>query len=183
MALKTRAVSFVWGFLEAAFFFFVPDIWLTRIAVTDLKKAVINAFIALLGALTGGTVLYFLSGMFFDNIKQFLDHIPAISEVMIDKVGTQMQGSNPIKSIVAAGFTGVPFKIYAAWSGHLAIPLPVFILISAVARIGRFLSLILMTYGVKSALKSYVSTKNLLWLHASLWTLFYCYYFYKMGAF
>jgi hypothetical protein len=30
MALKTRVVSFVWGFSEATFFFFVPDIWLKR---------------------------------------------------------------------------------------------------------------------------------------------------------
>ncbi|PCI55524.1 MAG: hypothetical protein COB36_07860 [Alphaproteobacteria bacterium] len=181
MALKTRVVSFIWGFSEATFFFFVPDIWLTRITVTDLKEAVINAFITLIGALIGGTVLYILASMFFDDMRRFLDYVPAISEGMIDKAGVQMQEENPVKAIIMAGFTGLPFKIYAAWSGHLALSLPVFILVSAVARIGRFLFLIFVIYGTKSVLKSYMSTKNLLWLHTVLWICFYCYYFFKMG--
>ncbi|PCJ99185.1 MAG: hypothetical protein COA45_07035 [Zetaproteobacteria bacterium] len=181
MALKTRVVSFVWGFAEATFFFFVPDIWLTRIAVTDLKEAVINAFITLIGALIGGTVLYILASISFDYIRQALDFVPAISKNMIDQAGEQMQNANPVKVIIMAGFTGLPFKIYAAWSGHLALSVPVFILISAVARIGRFLFLIFVIYGTKSVLKSYMSTKNLLWLHTVLWICFYCYYFFKMG--
>ncbi len=180
MALKTRVISFVWGLSEATFFFFVPDIWLTRIAITDFKEAVVNAFIALLGALIGGALLYVLGNMLFESVKQFLDYIPAISKSMVNKVGVQMQETSPVKAIIQAGFTGLPFKIYAVWSGHLAISLPVFLLVSAVARIGRFLSLIFVVYGMKSALRSRMSAKNLLWLHVIFWVLFYCYYFYKV---
>lgn len=68
--------------------------------------------------------------------------------------GVQMQNTNPAKAIIEAGFTGLPFKIYAVWSGYLAISFPIFLLVSVVARIGRFLSLIFVVYGVKECIKT-----------------------------
>ncbi len=37
-------IAFLWGLSDATFFFFVPYIWLTRLAIIDFKKAVIAAF-------------------------------------------------------------------------------------------------------------------------------------------
>lgn len=150
----------------------MPDIWLTRIAITDLKEAVINTFIALLGALIGGTVLYILGSMFFENTKQFLNYVPAISESMVNQAGIQMQEDNPVIAIIKTGFTGLPFKIYAAWAGYLSLSFPIFILVSVFARIVRFISLILMVYRIKNTLKLFVPTKKILWFHSGLWRCF-----------
>lgn len=176
-----RVVSFVWGICEATFFFFVPDIWLTRIAATDLKEAVINALIALSGALLGGVLLYVLSQHYFDNIRSLLDYVPAISETMVDEAGRELQGSHPLSAIILAGFTGVPFKIYAAWAGHLDISFPHFLLACAVARLGRFFAVIFAAYLIISAVRSRVEITGLFRMHAVLWGLFYCFYFYSVG--
>ena len=181
MALKTKAISFLWGFSEALFFFFVPDIWLTKLALTNLKDALINSLYALLGALCGGTILYVLGSFIFDTILHFLTHIPAISQNMVDTAGAQMQDNNPAKAIMKAGFTGVPFKIYAAWSGHLQLPFLIFLTVGAIARLARFASLILITYGIKTLLSPHITIQKIHALHLIFWIIFYLFYFLKVG--
>jgi len=44
-------ISFIWGFAEATFFFFIPDIYLTRVALSQPKKAYLACCYATLGAI------------------------------------------------------------------------------------------------------------------------------------
>ena len=182
MALRTRVISVVWSFSEATFFFFVPDIWLTRIAVQDFREATLNAAIALAGALLGGVVMYVLSGLYFAEIERLLMHVPAISAAMVADTGTEMRGDHPLLSIVLAGFSGVPYKIYAAWAGQLGLSVPLFLLASALARTARFVAVILAACLLKSILRRHLGPTALLWAHAILWAVFYCFYFYRMGV-
>ena len=180
MILKVRAVSFFWGFAEATFFFLVPDIWLTRIALSDTKEALINALIALAGAMLGGALLYSLGAAFFDELRQLLNYVPAISDRMIDRVGVSVQEDGVFHALMSAGFTGQPFKIYAAWAGHLTLSPLSFFLAGLIARLSRFVAVILVAWGARSVVGTFVNEQQLYGLHAGLWIAFYIFYFYLM---
>jgi hypothetical protein len=56
-AMTLRLLALIWGFAEATVFFVVPDVLLTAIPVRDLRAASLACFLALLGALAGGTLM------------------------------------------------------------------------------------------------------------------------------
>ncbi|MEW8626221.1 MAG: hypothetical protein AB2551_10745 [Candidatus Thiodiazotropha sp.] len=52
------AIAALWGFAESTLFFFVPDIWLTRLTITHtLGYAIKAALYASMAALLGGTAV------------------------------------------------------------------------------------------------------------------------------
>src|SRR5258706_1708194 len=50
--------SFVWGLAESSFFFFVPDVGLTFLALRNYRAALRATLAALAGALIGGALMY-----------------------------------------------------------------------------------------------------------------------------
>jgi membrane protein YqaA with SNARE-associated domain len=51
-------IAFLWGFSEAVWFFIIPDIFLTLIALFSLKRALVAMVWTILGAMLGGAILY-----------------------------------------------------------------------------------------------------------------------------
>ena len=181
MATKTRAISFVWGFAEGTFFFLVPDIWLSRIVLKDKKEAYINIVFTVLGALLGGTALYILAMAHFDHMKLGLTYVPAVNGDMVEQVGVQIQGSGLWAALLAGIASGVPYKIYASWAGHLELSFAAFLGASICIRALRFT---LVTGAAQLAaflLRNVVSTPKLYLIHAASWIIFYVFYFTKFG--
>ncbi len=180
-AIKTRMVSFVWGFSEATFFFFVPDIWLSRIVLEDKKEAYINIACTTLGALFGGAVLYFLALSYFDDIRGLLDLIPGVSNTMVEQTGEQVQALGIWETLMTGITSGVPYKIYASWSGYLGLSFGTFLLASAVIRTLRFTVVTGIAHIASVILKDRLSEQEMFLLHAACWIVFYTIYFYKFG--
>ncbi len=181
MAIKTRLISFAWGVAEATFFFFVPDIWLSRIVLEDKKEAYINIAFTTLGALFGGSVLYFLALSHFENIQSFLDFIPGISNTMVEQAGYQIQELGLWESLLTGIASGVPYKIYASWSGHLNLSLITFLMASACVRALRFTAVTGIAHIASLCLQNRLNISQLYWVHAICWVLFYMFYFHKFG--
>lgn len=181
MALKTRLVSFIWGFAEATFFFFVPDVWLSRIVLTNPREAYINIAIATLGAITGGAVMYYLGAQYFAQIEAALPLVPAVSTDMVDKVGADIGAHSLLYAMSQGMFAGVPYKIYASWAGHLSAPLLVFIVATIIARMARFITVTALAHLIRKALKKRLSQSVILRIHIGAWVCFYVFYFYTMG--
>ena len=177
MAIKTRIISFIWGLSEATFFFLVPDIRLSQIAIENKKEAYINIAFVTLGAILGGLLLYVLSISYFENIQKYLTFIPAISSENVQAVGHNIEKNGFFKPLIMAGFTGVPYKIYASWSGHLQIPLFLFILSSIIARISRFLLVTMIVHFVSIVLSKHMSIKRIHIINLLCWLVFYIFYF------
>jgi membrane protein YqaA with SNARE-associated domain len=175
------SISFVWGFCEASFFFLVPDIWLSRIAMTDFRQALKNTLFATIGALLGGLVVYMYGHAAFEETGRFLGMIPAISPDMIEDAGTDIAENGLMAALVGGIAQGMPYKIYAVWAGHLAISLPLFLLASAVARLIRFFVVAGLFYAAARVLSAHLSAQSLLRLHAAVWILFYAGYFWSFG--
>jgi membrane protein YqaA with SNARE-associated domain len=175
------AVSLGWGFSEAIFFFLVPDIWLSRIAITDLRKAIFQALIAAAGAIVGGIILYWLGLACFTALTDWLDTIPGISPDMIASVGHQATSLSMPAALAQGMLTGTPFKLYAAWFGHLHAYLPHFIFFGFLLRTARFVAVIALSYVIASVLAKHIPLPRLLQAHAAAWCVFYIAYFVHFG--
>jgi len=177
------ALSFVWGLCEASFFFLVPDIWLSRLAMKDFRAALRNTAFATAGAVLGGLVMYLCGRYAFSGTTGFLDMIPAISPAMIDDAGAALTENGLLPALLEGMAGGMPYKIYAAWGGHMALSVPLFLLASAAARFLRFFIVTGLFYAAARGLSAHLSARNLLRLHALTWAVFYAGYFLKFGIF
>lgn len=177
------ALSFIWGLCEASFFFLVPDIWLSRLAMKDFAAALRNIAFATAGALLGGLVMYLCGRYAFAGTTGFLDMIPAISPAMIDDAGAAMTENGLLPALLNGMAGGIPYKIYAAWAGHMALSVPLFLFASALARLLRFFIVTGVFYISARALSARLSDRSLRRLHALVWSTFYLAYFLKFGFF
>ncbi len=178
----TRTISFLWGFAEATFFFLVPDIWLSRVVLLyPLKEGIINIAIATLGAVIGGVLMYFAAVQAFDVLYEFMPFIPAISSEMVMEVGRNVEDQSLLYAMGAGMFAGVPYKLYALWSGYLSVPLWLFAGATIIARLSRFLSVSILAYLIGRVLKPKLSLQAVLHIHLFTWICFYGLYFYMMG--
>ncbi|MCL4677928.1 MAG: hypothetical protein KJ017_04960 [Alphaproteobacteria bacterium] len=176
-----RLVSFLWGFAEATFFFFVPDVWLSFLVLKRRKGIAVHIALATAGAVAGGLLMYVFGAYGFAQAQVFLDAIPAIGPGLIETVGGAMQAGPVWLSMMNGGVSGVPYKIYAVWAGHLGVPPLDFAGISAGVRALRFILVTGMVYTIGRVLRGRFSTRTLLRINGVCWAAFYVYYFYAMG--
>ena len=175
------AVAFVWGFCEATFFFIVPDVWLTWLVVQNSeKKRLWMAWgFAVAGASAGGLVLYVLAaGMPYDQVIEYLKHVPGIRQREVETVVRQVQELG-VLSFFAGSFTGVPYKIYAAQWSHLNMSVAVLVGITILARGLRFLTSMILA-GIVCAIgrrvsKRWEASKSAIFI--LVWLVFYVIYF------
>lgn len=176
-----RYISFFWGMAEATFFFFVPDIWLSYIALQNPKEAYINILYAVCGAIIGGIMMYWAGMFYFDSMLSVMHEIPAISHTLTDHVGSQMTDQSLFFNLVTGMFTGVPYKIYALYAGQMEIFLALFIVSCIVARAARFLVVTSASHGISMVLKRKISPRGVIYIYLGVWIIFYMSYFYVMG--
>lgn len=135
MGMNRAALS--WGFAEATFFFIVPDVLLSWIALDRVRAAWAACIWATLGALIGGTVMYLWGAIAVNTASAALDYVPAISREMCDTVAGQMR-TRGAGALFVGPLAGTPYKIYAVQAGGAQLGLLPFLLISVPARLLRF---------------------------------------------
>lgn len=176
-----RVVSFVWGFAEASFFFFVPDIWLSYLVLRNSREGYLNIVLATAGAIIGGLGMYYWGFQEFGSARFFLDMIPAINSQMIEGVGVEMRAGSVLTAMQLGSITGIPYKIYAVWAGHLAEPLGVFAFYTAIVRGLRFFAVVAFADILSRILKPRIGKRAVLQVYVVSWMVFYCFYFYAVG--
>jgi len=126
-----------WGLAEATVFFVIPDVWIGRMALRSRRAGLQAAAFALLGAVSGGGLVYALSLQGNAGLLALFDWLPAIAPAMIERVADQLRTLGAV-GVVLGGFSGVPYKLYAAQVHAAGIGLPVFLLFTVLARGLRF---------------------------------------------
>lgn len=171
--------AFAWGLAEATVFFIVPDVLLTRVALSDFRRAVFASLWAVGGALVGGTVLWFAA---HHGSTQFLlnafDWIPGISRELIIRAA-QSLNTHGLSALVTGALSGQPYKLYAVHAGAQNIPLGTFLAISALARFARFLLTATAVALIGRALSRFTAESRQR-LHAYAWFAIYTVYFVLM---
>ena len=178
--------ALAWGFAEATFFFIVPDVFLTYIALKDWRQATRACFWALGGALVGGAVMYAWGALDMDSAEDFLETVPAVNYDMLKLIESQVE-SDGSQASLSGRVTG-PYKIYGAYAGAAGVNLFTFLLISIPARLLVFLlttwffaavfnfHFVYRSFDFQSPLKK-LSPRGRMILLSVLWIAFYSWYF------
>ncbi len=168
----SAALCFAWGFAEATFFFLVPDVAITFIALRSLAAGLRGTIAALIGALIGGALMYSWGHRAPDAARAFLTRVPAIHGHLLDNVREELDRRGLLAMMLGA-LRGTPYKIYAVEWGARRGSFAAFLLVSVPARYTRFLLSAL----VCGAMGPYVPA----WFLALFWLVFYIFYFRKFG--
>ena len=170
-------IASAWGLAEATLFFFVPDVFLSWVALAKPKRAYIACGFALAGALVGGAVMYAWSVADAESVRRALDAVPGIRPDMIAAVRGDLEDHGPV-ALFAGPPRGVPYKIYAAEWGGLGGGVAGFLLYSVPARGLRFLVVALIASVLRRRVLARQSLRACRITHVAFWLVFYAWYFY-----
>lgn len=132
-----HGLALAWGFAEAVLFFVIPDVWIGYVALHGLRQGLLAGAWALAGALAGGAVVYLAAHHDPLRVLSLYEQLPAIDGGLVFRaIGHLDVSGGP--GMVFGGFTGVPYKLYAASAEAAGMALPVFLSWSALARGLRF---------------------------------------------
>lgn len=177
------AAVIVWAAAEASFFFVLPDVLLTYIALRfGLRSALKLAATAALTASLVGGLFWFWAHQNIWLAREVMTFIPAIGPDLIDRASDEMKdGLWPLHMIVGAA-TGVPYKIYAIEAGAAQISLLPFLLASFVARVLRFAGTIILAHFGHMLLLRLNAERFVYWGWGLAWLIVYAIYFSLRGV-
>jgi membrane protein YqaA with SNARE-associated domain len=171
-----NAVAALWGFAEATLFFIVPDVLLSWIALTCLRRALWACCWALGGALLGGLIMYSWGATRLESAEAALALQPAVDQQMLHEVREQIEQSG-LKALFAGPLEGRPYKIYAVYAGALRVNLPGFLLISIPARLLRFVVISCLTAFLAQKVLTFTSLRAQRIALCVCWVTFYAWFF------
>jgi membrane protein YqaA with SNARE-associated domain len=137
------AVSFV----ESSFFPIPPDVMLIPMSLARPERAWTYAALCTLTSVAGGVLGYAIGSLLYDSVGQWLISLYGLSgKVEAFREGYQQWGS---LIILLKGLTPIPYKLVTITSGFAGYNLGLFIVLSLIARGGRFylIAFLLNRYG------------------------------------
>jgi membrane protein YqaA with SNARE-associated domain len=174
-------VAGLWGFAEATLFFIVPDVWLTRLAITHSRVYALKAaLLTSIGALLGGCVMIMWSSLDVDMANQWVASVPGISPAVMDRVAAQLNNEG-LLALFFAPFVGVPYKTFAVQVYHSDVALWSFLLATVPARLSRFILTVWFCAWLAEKLRRVVRERTIFLLWGGFWVIFYIQYFYSMA--
>jgi membrane protein YqaA with SNARE-associated domain len=177
---SARVLAFTWGFAEAVFFFVVADVAITLMTARNgFRTGLIAALWATVGALVGGIAVYLWAGADTVSVDQMLDWVPAISPGQI-AAAKQHMAENWIIATLVGGFSGAPYKLYAAAAGEQGLSMLSFLAVSFVARLSRFVCSAALAQALAAILKRTGHNRWATPLIALFWIGFYAWYWTRM---
>jgi membrane protein YqaA with SNARE-associated domain len=179
----SAALPSAWGFLEATCFFIVPDVLTSRLALKSLRQGLSACGYAVGGALAGGGLLYFtgLDPSLQSMLSRAMDYIPGIDHALIVQAAADLRDQR-LAALFTGVLAGVPYKLYAVQASEAGFGAVAFLLVSAVARLSRFLAVTTLTWVVGAKLLPHAAHVTKTRIHALCWIVFYCIYFWRMGV-
>lgn len=175
----SAVVAFIWGLADATVFFIVPDVYLTRAALFDLRRTLALCAWALAGALVGGTIVWTLaqSGSAPALLHGFR-WLPGISDRLIGEVGRTVHGEG-VWGTVAGLLEFRPYKLFAAHMGAQEVGFLPFLGGTALGLGCRFVVTSLIASFAGRLLAKW-SEKIRLRIYTIFWYAFYAIYFVRM---
>ena len=135
------------SFAESSFFPIPPDVMLVPMSLARPQKAWLYALVCTLTSVAGGVVGYAIGALLYDSLGQWLINLYGYG----DKVEAFRAGYAEYGAwiILLKGLTPIPYKLVTITSGFAGYDLVAFVLLSLVARGGRFfiVAILLNRYG------------------------------------
>lgn len=172
---RAQLVALAWGFAEATVFFVVPDVWISRLALSSRRAALRACAAALPGAIAGGLLLYALAPRHAPALLALFDRLPAIGPGLVERVQAQLRDLGGA-GLVLGGFSGAPYKLYAVQAPAAGLGWAAFAACSVVARGARFLAVALLAHGAARRLAPRLGAAGLRRAWLAAWVAFYAGY-------
>jgi len=129
----------LWGAGEATLFFIVPDVLLTAAVLRfGLRRALPFAVVAAGAAALAGLGMWLWGNHDAVAARDAMLMVPAIGPDLLARAHDEMAGNWPLNLFLGA-ITGLPYKLYAVEAGALGVDPLLFVLVSFLARLPRFL--------------------------------------------
>ncbi|GAA4357340.1 hypothetical protein [Kangiella marina] len=141
-----------WGFAEATLFFILPDVLLSYFALKRKVSLLPLIAWATVGAIIGGVLMYYWGTLSPETSWQWVERVPAINAELLYTVEQQLTSQGAV-SIILGPFQGLPYKTYAVQAYDAGISLEVFVVISIIARVMRFMLIGYVARGISHLLK------------------------------
>ena len=171
-----NVIAASWGLAEATFFFIVPDVFISYRALHSQKSALTASLYSLAGALVGGSVMYFWA-LHTTTALHFVQHVPAITQHMFIIANADYVHAGMLALLIAP-LRAIPYKLYTVVGVAHGINFLPFIILSAIARLSRFVAVSLVASALVRLLKPRLNAKQLFNVWLGFWLLFYAIYFY-----
>ena len=172
--------GFIWGFAEATLFFIVPDVLLTLVALFSFRRSARLLACILLGALCGGTIMFYFGASHPAQAKATVLRVPFVSAAMFDRTGRGFQKSG-IWELTKGAASGIPYKVFCVQAGGYA-GLPLFLVVSLLARLERFAFFWLIAGGMVAIFGRKIrrQPKVAMAIHALIWIAGYTWYWIRI---
>ena len=135
------------SFAESSFFPIPPDVMLIPMSLARPQKAWLYALVCTVTSVAGGIVGYAIGALLYDSVGQWLINLYGYG----DKVEAFRAGYAEYGAwiILLKGLTPIPYKLVTITSGFANYNLLAFVLLSIIARGGRFfiVAILLNRYG------------------------------------
>ena len=160
-----------WGFAEATLFFVVPEVLITWVAVDRLRHALSACFLALLGAVFGGALMYWWGSVDPSRSLATVEFVPAISVEMLEEIELSLL-DHGAGVMIPGAFLGRPYKAYAVQAPGANVSWLWFLGATVPARLVRFVLAALTVHGISTKLPDWTVARKRTLL-ALFWTAFY----------
>jgi membrane protein YqaA with SNARE-associated domain len=124
------------SFVESSFFPIPPDVMLIPMSLARPQRAWTYATLCTLTSVAGGVLGYAIGALLYDSVGLWLISVYGLS----GKVQAFRDGYNQYGSLIILlkGLTPIPYKLVTITSGFAGYNLGLFVLLSLIARGGRF---------------------------------------------
>lgn len=138
------------SFVESSFFPIPPDTMLIPMSLARPDKAWYYATLCTITSVAGGVLGYFIGAVLYDSLGLWLIQLYGYGDKVETFRAAYAQWGGWI--ILLKGLTPIPYKIVTIASGFAGYNLPIFIVLSIIARGGRFflLAFLLNRYGAQA---------------------------------
>jgi len=138
------------SFVESSFFPIPPDAMLIPMSLARPDKAWFYAFVCTVTSVAGGVLGYLIGALLYDSVGLWLIQLYGYGNKVEAFREAYAQWGGWI--ILLKGLTPIPYKIVTIASGFAGYNLPLFVLLSCVARGMRFflLAFLLNRYGAQA---------------------------------
>jgi membrane protein YqaA with SNARE-associated domain len=172
----SEAVGFLWGLAEATLFFIIPDVFFTLVALFSFRQSAKVLMAVLAGAVVGGSIMYAAGEAAPRRSEAAVLKVPFVSPSMLARTRSDL-AKYGIWTMAKGPWIGLPYKLYAIQGSRYA-RWPLFLITTAVARMGRFVFLWLVAVLAGRLFHKPIANRPrvAIAIHAAIWIVNYIVY-------
>ncbi|PYT57850.1 MAG: hypothetical protein DMG35_19600 [Acidobacteria bacterium] len=175
------ASAFLWGLAEGTFFFVVPDVAISLVAMLEPRRAWRHILAAIAGSVIAGMLLFAWSSRDPRSAREAVAHVPFVTARMFAQVDASYR-MHRLGAVFLGPLSGIPYKIYAVEAPEF-LGSAAFLSCTVPARAERFLT-VWVGFGLAGTFLRRSrgwTASQLAVLYGSFWVLFYAFYWSRIA--